>query len=718
MPLPPAIDDWLPGLRCPCCGGEFAPLDLPAGGALACRRRRWPVADGILVLREGPATDRALEALDTGDGEEAAAILAGADLRGRADRVRERLASLLLRRPPGRGSAAARVRRRLRESARGGFPSAVRALFGQPPWPAPAFADYLLRRRSDPTFVAAEVLAALVGPGRGAVLDLGCGTGHLLVSLAALGASRLAGVDALFPVLLLARRHLVPDAFLCCLDPGAPLPFAEGTFSRVHVVDALFDFPSLPAAVREVRRVLAPDGIAVLSHLHNRRRPHLYAGRSPLAPEEWLDLLAPLGGRLLDEREVVRVAVAGGELVPGSDPAELAAAPDLSALGGAAPATLPVDGPVLPPAVGPWRLSPEYAVRAGKGDRVRIERVGPPFISEEEAGPFPGILPPGAEAPAEALERLDGAELPAAAMPLAAARVVVPVPPGLDPATAPEGTPPVPPPRPRREGVPRLVRDLRSAVRGAGLAGRLAETARRRLPRGGLVILAGHRVTRDRAPDPLDLAIPRRVLEAHLELLARAGSFVDLEEGLARLDAGDLPPGLAFALTFDDGTEDLLREGIPVARERGVAVAVFACGPGAAPWGRFRWDVLGAGGRAAPPSAFRTAGARVGYHGARHRRVETLAGEDLAREVARPDWADLPIFAWPFGATGGVPGEVARVVRQAGYLAALSMRPGIVLPGGDPWHLPRVALHDAPPDGLLRRLLVLTSGLDPQRTGR
>ncbi|GEM_PF-5101440 len=704
MPLPPALHAWLPRLRCPCCGGEFSPVDLPAGGALACRRRRWPVVSGIVVLREGSATDRALGALGAGDEEAAAAILAGADLRSRADRVLERLAGRLLRRPPGAGRAARRVRRRLRRAARGGFPAAVRELFGRPPWPVPAFADYLLRRRSDPTFVAAEALAALVGPGEGPVLDLGCGVGHLLVSLAALGAGPLAGVDALFPVLLLARRHLVADALLVCADAGGPLPFADGTFARVHVVDAFFDFPSLPGAAREVRRVLAGEGTAVLSHLHNRLQPHLYAGRSPLAPGEWMDALAPLSPRLLDEREIVKVAAGGGELVPGTDPDAFRASPDLSALGGRVPGTLRAEEPLLPAPAGPWRLSPEYVANESEGEWI-LRRAGRPFISEEEAGSFPGILPAEARVPRDLPEELGGPVLPDSLVPLAAARVVLPVPPGLDPAVGPPGAPAPPPPRPRREGPVRVLRDLRAAARAGSLARRLGEEARARLPEGGLAILAGHRVSRRREPDPLDLAMPAAALGRLVDVLSRVGPFLAPGEALEALARGSLQPGLSFLLTFDDGTVDLLRWGLPVLRGRGVPVAVFPCREEAAPWGRFRWDVLAAGGTPAPPRAFGEAGAALGFHGAGHRRVELLGGEELGAEVAPPPWMDLPVFAYPYGAAAGVSEQVVEELRAAGYRAALTMRPGVARPGDDPYRLPRVALHDAPVDGLLRRLL-------------
>ncbi len=709
MPLPPALDAWLSRLRCPCCGGTFVPEDLPAGGALACRRRRWPVVHGIVVLREGRATDGALAALEKGDEETAAAILAGADLRSRADRVLERLGAWALSRSAGPGRAARRVRRRLRRASGGGFPAAVRALFGRPPWPVPAFADYLLRRRSDPTFVAAEALAVLAGPGAGPVLDLGCGVGHLLVSLAALGAGPLAGVDSLFPVLFLARRHLVPDALLVCAGAADPLPFPDGTFSRVHVVDALFDFPSVPGAAREIRRVLAGDGTAVLSHLHNRLRPHLYAGRAPLAPGEWLDALSPLDPRLIDEREVVRVAAGGGDLAPGTDPGRFRDSPDLSALGGRVPGVLRADGPVLPPPVGPWRPSPEYVAAPADGATV-LRRRGAPFISEEEAGPFEGILPEEARVDGRTLEALAGGTLPGELAGLAAARVVLPVPPGLDPAIGPPGAPAPPPPRPRRAGPVRLARELRSAVRSGFLVRRLRREARARLPGGGLVILAGHRVTRRRGPDPLDLAVPARQLAGIVATLGRVGPFLAPAEALEALAGGTLPPGLSFVLTFDDGTLDLLRWGLPVLRERGIEAAVFPCGEDAAPWGRFRWDVLGEGGTPARPGAWRDVGAAVGFHGAGHRRVELLAGAELAREVAPPPWMDLPVFAFPYGAVAGVPAPVVDALRAAGYRAALTMRPGIARPGDDPYRLPRVAVHDGPVDGLLGRLLGLVRG--------
>lgn len=108
----------------------------------------------------------------------------------------------------------------------------------------------------NPTFqrhVAAYALCAGLLPADARVLDLGCGAGH---SYHRLAPRETVGVD---------------------LDPGAlegqdrethvadmrALPFADGAFGAVLSVQSLEHVPDGAAVLREVRRVLAPGGVAV-----------------------------------------------------------------------------------------------------------------------------------------------------------------------------------------------------------------------------------------------------------------------------------------------------------------------------------------------------------------------------------------------------------------------------------------------------------------------
>lgn len=94
------------------------------------------------------------------------------------------------------------------------------------------------------------------------VLDLGCGTGRLTMALADRALARVWGVDASEEMAAVARAagaHVK-------VAPAERLPFKDGWFERAasRMAVHLFD---RPRAFRELRRVLAPDGIAVIASM-------------------------------------------------------------------------------------------------------------------------------------------------------------------------------------------------------------------------------------------------------------------------------------------------------------------------------------------------------------------------------------------------------------------------------------------------------------------
>lgn len=92
------------------------------------------------------------------------------------------------------------------------------------------------------------------------VLDLGCGTGHMLSHLQDLGAE-VAGADPSARALELAQGRGLERLFEA-LAPG--LPFAEEQFDLVIALDVLEHVEDDVAALQEMRRVASPGGKAVL----------------------------------------------------------------------------------------------------------------------------------------------------------------------------------------------------------------------------------------------------------------------------------------------------------------------------------------------------------------------------------------------------------------------------------------------------------------------
>jgi demethylmenaquinone methyltransferase/2-methoxy-6-polyprenyl-1,4-benzoquinol methylase len=93
------------------------------------------------------------------------------------------------------------------------------------------------------------------------VLDLACGTGDFSkILLRSLAGARVVAVDLTEQMLGLARRHARTG--VVCADAVA-LPFADGLFDCVFVGYGLRNFPNLPAALAEIRRVTQPGGLMV-----------------------------------------------------------------------------------------------------------------------------------------------------------------------------------------------------------------------------------------------------------------------------------------------------------------------------------------------------------------------------------------------------------------------------------------------------------------------
>ena len=133
--------------------------------------------------------------------------------------------------------------------------------------------------------------------GRGPVADLGCGPGHVAAYLAARGVDVI-GID-LSPGMIAeaSSRH-----------PG--IDFRTGDMRRLDLADASlagavafysivhFDAAQLPPVFAELRRVLAPGGLALVAfHVRTRGRRRGRPRRGPLRREGVARLPVPLAGR-------------------------------------------------------------------------------------------------------------------------------------------------------------------------------------------------------------------------------------------------------------------------------------------------------------------------------------------------------------------------------------------------------------------------------------
>lgn len=134
------------------------------------------------------------------------------------------------------------------------------------------------------------------------ILDVGCGGGRTIQKLAALAPKgRVYGVDITATSVAMSRSHnrALVDADRVVVEQASVsrLPFADGMFDLVTAVETHFYWPDLPNDLREIRRVLKPDGtVALIVEAYK-------GGKHARAIQMFADAMRPLGYSHLDVME-------------------------------------------------------------------------------------------------------------------------------------------------------------------------------------------------------------------------------------------------------------------------------------------------------------------------------------------------------------------------------------------------------------------------------
>ena len=154
-------------------------------------------------------------------------------------------------------------------------------------------------------------------------LDVGCGTGDLLVAGAERGIA-MAGVDVAFRWLVIARKRLdeagVAAPLVCC--NAEHLPFADRSVTRVLSVSTLEHCRDARSVLGEARRVLRTGGtvhVRTVNRYTLLREPHVGIWGVGLVPRRWADAYVRRRSRQrylhhqpLSRRELSRALVAAG----------------------------------------------------------------------------------------------------------------------------------------------------------------------------------------------------------------------------------------------------------------------------------------------------------------------------------------------------------------------------------------------------------------------
>ena len=126
-----------------------------------------------------------------------------------------------------------------------------------------------------------EAFVKFVGSGEGSALEIGCGEGRISRELKKCG-YRVTAADQVEAMIEAAREAESADEYV--VAAAMKLPFADKSFELVVAYNMLMDVDDVPAAVKEMRRVLRPDGRLVISIVHPFADHGRFASREADSP--------------------------------------------------------------------------------------------------------------------------------------------------------------------------------------------------------------------------------------------------------------------------------------------------------------------------------------------------------------------------------------------------------------------------------------------------
>ena len=138
----------------------------------------------------------------------------------------------------------------------------------------PEYFAEIERRRYASHYHLPELFERLrpVAPGL-RLLEVGCGIGVDTLRLARLGFAEVVGIDLTAVAVRLAGRRARREGLGTVrfgVGDAEELAFADGSFDVVYSFGVLHHTPRIERAVAEVRRVLAPGGLALVMLYHSR----------------------------------------------------------------------------------------------------------------------------------------------------------------------------------------------------------------------------------------------------------------------------------------------------------------------------------------------------------------------------------------------------------------------------------------------------------------
>ncbi len=165
--------------------------------------------------------------------------------------------------------------------------------------------DYFEYRYGQPRYLVVLSLLTTLPDDDKPILDIACGTGHLFHYLTHRNTSQsVIGVERNFAKLYLAKKFIAPKGNYFCAEAEQPLPFENDVFSSVYSSDAFQYFKYRPSSVREMKRVLSPDGVIFISRVSSMPMKY-YKGNAIIPPKQLKSYFQEMPNVVFDQEEVL-----------------------------------------------------------------------------------------------------------------------------------------------------------------------------------------------------------------------------------------------------------------------------------------------------------------------------------------------------------------------------------------------------------------------------
>ncbi|MBL7124599.1 MAG: class I SAM-dependent methyltransferase [Dehalococcoidales bacterium] len=297
-------------IKCPYCGSSFKVGDARQGkggqlinGYVRCECNEFPVLEGILKLSDRHSNTHLVELVKKGRAKSALALSfweTGNRTIAPFFRTKKRATEPLLTLAVLRAKYG--YRRYLNDKA------TFLGLFGKT-----SRQNYLRHRFSSETLWLVYPFIPLL-KSRTRILDLGCGTGQASFIISSYAKPKdLICADQSFRSLYVAKKYFVRNAEFIALDANYKLPFNGNLFDCIFMLDTFHYVQAQALLATEMERILSPEGLLLLLHLHNSLNYNPSAGQ-PLSPSDWVDLFHQLPIKAFPEEKLIKDFILKGRL--------------------------------------------------------------------------------------------------------------------------------------------------------------------------------------------------------------------------------------------------------------------------------------------------------------------------------------------------------------------------------------------------------------------